>query len=78
MWADWAAVPKTVQLVVDVWCPSAYVVTFKLETDAAMLLPKARAALDHYRHRLGAGLRACGCADVWQWWRTCCARTAHT
>ena len=34
------------------WCPRAFVVSFKLETDPGMLEPKARRALDDYGHRL--------------------------
>ena len=34
------------------WCPAAFVVSFKLETDPAILLTKARKALAKYRHTL--------------------------
>ena len=41
------------QLIGSTWAPHAYVVTFKLETDEALLRPKSRAALAHYHHQLG-------------------------
>jgi len=47
------ATPKAVRPLVDEWAPSAFVVTFKLETASeAFLLEKARRALDEYGHGL--------------------------
>ena len=34
------------------WCPQAFVVSFKLETDPAILITKARRALENYGHSL--------------------------
>ena len=34
------------------WAPEAFVVSFKLETDPSLLVPKARKALQTYGHRL--------------------------
>eukprot|EP00050_Salpingoeca_kvevrii_P022503 m.127507 g.127507 ORF g.127507 m.127507 type:complete len:308 (+) comp9725_c0_seq3:1534-2457(+) len=45
-------VPKMLKLLVSEWCPEAYVVSFKLETDPALVLPKANAALSSYGHQL--------------------------
>lgn len=39
-------VPKVLKVMKAVWCPSMYIVTFKLETDTALLEKKARAHLD--------------------------------
>ena len=39
-------VPKVLKVLKSTWCPQAYIVTFKLETDAALLEKKARAHLD--------------------------------
>mmetsp|Transcript_25405 Transcript_25405/g.66484 ORF Transcript_25405/g.66484 Transcript_25405/m.66484 type:complete len:339 (-) Transcript_25405:301-1317(-) len=47
-----APVPKAVHPLVAQWCPEAFVVTFKLETDQAILRKKASAALARYRHQL--------------------------
>ncbi len=38
-------VPKVLSELVCNWCPGAFVVTFKLETDPEVLIPKAKAAL---------------------------------
>lgn len=43
-------VPKFINDLVDDWSPSAYVVTFKLETDPGLLLSKAQQALVNYDH----------------------------
>lgn len=43
-------VPKVIRPLVKTWCPDAFVVSFKLETDAALLMDKARAALQRYQH----------------------------
>ncbi|XP_031710816.1 phosphopantothenate--cysteine ligase [Anarrhichthys ocellatus] len=44
-------VPKILSPLVKDWAPQAFVISFKLETDAAILLDKARRALDTYRHQ---------------------------
>ncbi|KAJ2947305.1 hypothetical protein O0L34_g17021 [Tuta absoluta] len=36
----------------SLWVPEAYVVSFKLETDESILINKARAALDKYKHKM--------------------------
>jgi phosphopantothenate-cysteine ligase len=43
-----SAVPKKLRALKEEWCPQAYVVSFKLETDAELLLPKACAAISNY------------------------------
>lgn len=45
-------VPKMLAPLVSLWVPAAYVVSFKLETDEGLLVPKARLALDKYKHRM--------------------------
>lgn len=45
-------VPKLLGSVTALWAPHAFVVSFKLETDAAMLRGKAEAALQKYRVHL--------------------------
>ncbi|XP_075967299.1 phosphopantothenate--cysteine ligase [Anarhichas minor] len=45
-------VPKILSPLVKDWAPRAFVISFKLETDAAILLDKARRALDTYRHQV--------------------------
>ncbi|KAM8914537.1 phosphopantothenate--cysteine ligase [Spinachia spinachia] len=44
-------VPKILSPLVKDWAPQAFVISFKLETDATILLDKARRALDAYRHQ---------------------------
>ncbi|XP_047439115.1 phosphopantothenate--cysteine ligase [Mugil cephalus] len=44
-------VPKILSPLVKDWAPQAFVTSFKLETDATILLEKARRALDTYRHQ---------------------------
>lgn len=44
-------VPKILSPLVKDWAPQAFVTSFKLETDAGILLDKARRALDTYRHQ---------------------------
>lgn len=39
-------VPKVLKVLKSTWCPKAFIVTFKLETDTALLEKKARAHLD--------------------------------
>ncbi|KAG8838010.1 hypothetical protein FRB91_003077 [Serendipita sp. 411] len=48
-------VPKILKPLVDEWTPKGYIVSFKLETDPAILIPKARAALERYGHQLVIG-----------------------
>jgi phosphopantothenate-cysteine ligase len=38
---EFACVPKMVKALKDIWCPNAFVVTFKLETDPNLLTRKA-------------------------------------
>ncbi|XP_039750538.1 phosphopantothenate--cysteine ligase [Pararge aegeria] len=45
-------VPKMLAPLVNLWVPEAYVVSFKLETDENLLIPKARAALEKYKHKM--------------------------
>ncbi|CAL9704904.1 unnamed protein product [Knipowitschia caucasica] len=44
-------VPKILSPLVKDWAPQAFVISFKLETDASILLDKAKRALDTYRHQ---------------------------
>lgn len=44
-------VPKILSPLVKDWAPQAFVISFKLETDASILLEKARRALETYRHQ---------------------------
>ncbi|XP_077459349.1 phosphopantothenate--cysteine ligase [Stigmatopora argus] len=44
-------VPKILSPLVKDWAPRAFVISFKLETDTAILLDKARKALETYRHQ---------------------------
>lgn len=47
-----AKAPKVLQaLVEDQWAPRAFICSFKLETDPALLIPKAKAALKSYGHQ---------------------------
>ncbi|KAG6462312.1 phosphopantothenate--cysteine ligase-like [Manduca sexta] len=48
-------VPKMLAPLVNLWVPTAYVVSFKLETDENLLVPKARAALEKYKHKMVVG-----------------------
>ncbi|KAI8925870.1 DNA/pantothenate metabolism flavoprotein [Entophlyctis helioformis] len=48
-------VPKTIKPLVEEWSMHGYIVSFKLETDDALLLPKSRAALQRYGHQLVIG-----------------------
>ena len=45
-------VPKILRPLVRHWCPNAFVISFKLETDESILLEKARKALNKYGHKL--------------------------
>ncbi|KAF8531921.1 phosphopantothenate-cysteine ligase [Gautieria morchelliformis] len=48
-------VPKILQPMVDEWTPEAFIVSFKLETDQQLLVPKSRAALERYGHQVVIG-----------------------
>ncbi|XP_015590037.1 phosphopantothenate--cysteine ligase [Cephus cinctus] len=48
-------VPKILEPLVNLWIPEAFVVSFKLETDEKLLIPKARDALKKYKHNLVIG-----------------------
>jgi phosphopantothenate-cysteine ligase len=48
-------VPKILQPLIDEWTPDGFIVSFKLETDPALLVPKARGALERYGHHLVIG-----------------------
>lgn len=52
---DLDQVPKFLKRLVDTWIPGAMIVSFKLETDPALLLPKCRQALARYGHQLVIG-----------------------
>ncbi|KAJ3041843.1 hypothetical protein HDV00_008547 [Rhizophlyctis rosea] len=45
-------VPKIITPLVELWAKAGFIISFKLETDAALLIPKARKALDRYGHQL--------------------------
>ncbi|RKP12746.1 DNA/pantothenate metabolism flavo protein [Piptocephalis cylindrospora] len=45
-------VPKFLSILVHSWATSSYIVSFKLETDPKMLLPKAQQALARYGHQV--------------------------
>lgn len=48
-------VPKMVGHLKGTWCPDAYLVTFKLETDTELLLNKCKQALEKYKHHAVIG-----------------------
>jgi len=48
-------VPKILKTMVDEWTREGYVVSFKLETDPELLIPKAVAALERYGHQVVIG-----------------------
>ncbi|KAH9478341.1 Phosphopantothenate--cysteine ligase CAB2 [Psilocybe cubensis] len=48
-------VPKILKPLVDEWTPGGFIVSFKLETDENLLLPKARQALERYGHQVVIG-----------------------
>ncbi|KAK3072546.1 Phosphopantothenate--cysteine ligase cab2 [Teratosphaeriaceae sp. CCFEE 6253] len=52
---DLDPVPKFLKLLVDGWAPQSMIVSFKLETDPALLARKARYALEKYAHHLVIG-----------------------
>ncbi|CAL1699666.1 unnamed protein product [Somion occarium] len=48
-------VPKILKPLVDEWTREGFIVSFKLETDPALLIPKARTALETYGHQVVIG-----------------------
>lgn len=52
---DLDPVPKFLKSLVDGWAPQGMIVSFKLETDPAILVHKARYSLDRYQHHLVIG-----------------------
>ncbi|KAH0422900.1 hypothetical protein CcaCcLH18_12552 [Colletotrichum camelliae] len=52
---DLDPVPKFLQNLVDGWAPQGMVVSFKLETDPAILVHKAKYSLERYQHHLVIG-----------------------
>ncbi|KAI9781200.1 MAG: hypothetical protein M1816_002460 [Peltula sp. TS41687] len=52
---DLDPVPKFLKRLVDGWAPEGMIVSFKLETDPALLVSKAHQALDRYAHHLVIG-----------------------
>ncbi|KIW07637.1 uncharacterized protein PV09_01581 [Verruconis gallopava] len=52
---DLEPVPKFLKALVDEWAPEAMIVSFKLETDPAILVDKAQYALKKYQHHLVIG-----------------------
>ncbi|KAJ9099121.1 hypothetical protein QFC21_004000 [Naganishia friedmannii] len=48
-------VPKVLRPLVQEWIPEAFIVSFKLETDQALLVPKAQKALERYGHQVVIG-----------------------
>ncbi|KAI0476498.1 DNA/pantothenate metabolism flavoprotein [Xylariaceae sp. FL0804] len=52
---DLDPVPKFLKNLVDGWAPEGMIVSFKLETDPALLVHKAKYSLDRYQHHLVIG-----------------------
>lgn len=52
---DLDPVPKFLKNLVEGWSPEGMIVSFKLETDPAILVHKARYSLDRYQHHLVIG-----------------------
>ncbi|TGJ79446.1 hypothetical protein E0Z10_g9331 [Xylaria hypoxylon] len=52
---DLDPVPKFLKNLVDGWAPEGMIVSFKLETDPALLVHKAKYSLDRYLHHLVIG-----------------------
>ncbi|KIL55443.1 hypothetical protein M378DRAFT_17937, partial [Amanita muscaria Koide BX008] len=48
-------VPKILKPMVDEWTKDGYIVSFKLETDPSLLIPKSRTALERYGHQVVIG-----------------------
>lgn len=47
---EFSLVPKMLLPLANIWAPNAFIVSFKLETDEDLLLPKALQALEKYQH----------------------------
>ncbi|XP_049770884.1 phosphopantothenate--cysteine ligase [Schistocerca cancellata] len=47
--------PKILREVATKWAVSTYIVSFKLETDEGLLVPKAKNALERYKHKMVIG-----------------------
>ena len=47
---SFSLVPKMLRPLTSKWAPNAFIVSFKLETDPELLLPKALKALNKYNH----------------------------
>lgn len=45
-------VPKVLKAITYVWAPNAYIISFKLETDNAILEQKSKDALIRYKHNV--------------------------
>lgn len=52
---DLDPVPKFLKQLVDGWAPEGMIVSFKLETDASILVAKAQMSLERYSHHLVIG-----------------------
>lgn len=52
---DLDPVPKFLENLVDGWAPEGMIASYKLETDPAILVHKARTSLDRYQHHLVIG-----------------------
>ncbi|KXN70592.1 hypothetical protein CONCODRAFT_78769 [Conidiobolus coronatus NRRL 28638] len=50
-----AKVPKFLKPLVKLWASKAFVVSFKLETDPELLIPKCQQSIDRYQHQLVIG-----------------------
>ncbi|GAA5851270.1 hypothetical protein JCM3766R1_006047 [Sporobolomyces carnicolor] len=48
-------VPKVLKTMVDEWSNDGFIISFKLETDRSLIIPKARAALERYGHQIVIG-----------------------
>ncbi|KAJ3123729.1 hypothetical protein HK098_001661 [Nowakowskiella sp. JEL0407] len=48
-------VPKIISPLVKDWAKSGYIVSFKLETDESLLIPKSESALQRYGHQIVIG-----------------------
>jgi hypothetical protein len=49
---SFSLVPKMLDPLTSLWAPRGFIVSFKLETDEELLLPKAKQALNKYRHHV--------------------------
>lgn len=47
--------PKILREVATKWAVNTYIISFKLETDEGLLVPKARNALERYKHKMVIG-----------------------